>query len=169
MFAVSGPPLRRPTALGPTSTAQNLPVFSPLTSPTSPSGKPCPRRGDRRGLLSQTVDPGYPSNRLTGGARLLANRTGSTDRVFSVRWVRIFSSTTGSTMQAMIRTSSPQARRVSMSIVKTRFRRCAQVIEARHSAGVGSSGSSVAARRPPLPRFAGVTRTRCLLFGANTP
>jgi len=44
-----------------------------------------------------------------------------------------------------------------------------RLIEARRSAGVGSSASPVAARRPPLPRFAGVTRPRYRLLGANTP
>ena len=42
-------------------------------------------------------------------------------------------------MQAMIRTAPPHSRQVSMSIPKTRFRRCAQVIAARRSLGVGSS------------------------------
>jgi len=51
----------------------------------------------------------------------------------------------------------------------TRFRRCAQVIAARRSAGVGSSKSAVVACWPPLPRLARVTRARCLLFGAKTP
>jgi hypothetical protein len=37
--------------------------------------------------------------------------------------VRIFSITTGSSMQAMILTAPPQARQVSMSMWKTRFRR----------------------------------------------
>lgn len=69
----------------------------------------------------------------------------------------------------MIRIAPPQAGQVSMSIPNTRFRRCAQVIAARRSAGVRSSGSAVVAYRPPLPRLAGVTRARCLLLGANTP
>ena len=51
----------------------------------------------------------------------------------------------------------------------TRFRRCAQVIAARRSAGVGSSKSPFARRWLPLPRLEGVTRTRYLLLGANTP
>ena len=56
-----------------------------------------------------------------------------------------------------------------MSILKTRFRRCAQLIEARRSAEVRSCGSSTALGLLPLPRFADVTDARCLLFGANTP
>ena len=49
-------------------------------------------------------------------------------------------------MLAMILTAPPQAGQVSMSMPKTRFRRCAQLIEARRSAGVGSSISFVAER-----------------------
>ena len=77
--------------------------------------------------------------------------------------------TSASSMHAMIRTAPPQAGQVWISIPKTRFRRCAQVIAARRSAGVGSCGSVGVACSPPLPRFAGVTRARYLLFGANTP
>ncbi len=77
--------------------------------------------------------------------------------------------TAGSSMHAMIRIAPPQAAQVSMSMPNTRFRRCAQVIAARRSADVGSSGSAVLERSPPLPRLAGVTRARYLLFGANTP
>jgi len=44
-----------------------------------------------------------------------------------------------------------------------------RLIAARRSAGALSSGSAVVARRPPLPRLAGVTRARYLLFGAKTP
>ena len=72
-------------------------------------------------------------------------------------------------MQAMIRIALPQAGQVSISIPNTRFRPCAQVIAARRSAGVGASVSAGSACRPPLPRLAGVTRARYLLFGANTP
>ena len=83
--------------------------------------------------------------------------------------MRIFSITTGSSMQAMILTAPPQARQVSMSMLNTRFRRCAQVIDARRSLGVFSCPSAHALGLLPLPRFAGVTRARCLLLGANTP
>lgn len=72
-------------------------------------------------------------------------------------------------MQAIIRTAPPQAGQVSISMPKARFRRCAQVIEARRSAGVGSSMSAVVARRPPLPRLAFVTCPRYRLLGAKTP
>jgi len=42
-------------------------------------------------------------------------------------------------------------------------------LAARRSAGVGSSTFSLAPPWRPRPRLAGVTRERCLLFGANTP
>ena len=54
-------------------------------------------------------------------------------------------------------------------MVNTRFNRFAQVIEARFSAGVWSSASFGVLTFFPLPRLAGVTRARYLLFGANTP
>ncbi len=45
-----------------------------------------------------------------------------------------------------------------------------RLIAARRSTAVRSSGSAAAlASRPPLPRLAGVTRARKLLFGAKTP
>ena len=46
---------------------------------------------------------------------------------------------------------------------------CAQLIDTRRSAGVCSWPASVALGLFPLPRLAGVTAARCLLFGANTP
>jgi len=51
----------------------------------------------------------------------------------------------------------------------TRFKRCAQLIDARRSLGVFSSPSAHALGGLPLPRFAGVTRARCLLLGAKAP
>ena len=77
--------------------------------------------------------------------------------------------TSGSSIHATIPTDPPQAGQVSISILNTRLRRCAQVIEARRSAAVGSSASAAATAGPPLPRLAGVTRARYWLFGANTP
>ncbi len=44
-----------------------------------------------------------------------------------------------------------------MSMLKTRFKRCAQVMAARRSAGVVSSGESAVRTLRPLPRLAGVT------------
>jgi hypothetical protein len=55
-----------------------------------------------------------------------------------------------------------------MSILKTRFNRFAQVIEARFSAGVWSA-SSAAWHFLRLPRLVGVTFARYLLLGAKTP
>ncbi len=43
------------------------------------------------------------------------------------------------------------------------------LIDARRSLGVFSCPSSHALGLLPFPRFAGVTRARCLLLGANTP
>jgi len=47
-------------------------------------------------------------------------------------------------MQAMMRIAPPHTEQVSMSMLNTRFSRCAQVIEARRSAGVLSSVSAAA-------------------------
>jgi hypothetical protein len=55
-----------------------------------------------------------------------------------------------------------------MSILNTRFKRWAQRIEARRSAGIGASALPLAARVLPLPRPALVTNARCGLLGANT-
>ncbi len=66
-------------------------------------------------------------------------------------------------------TAPPQARHVSTSILDTRLRRWAQVMAARRSAGVRSCACSGALGLLPLPRFAGVTCSRYLLLGANTP
>jgi len=50
--------------------------------------------------------------------------------------------TVGSSMLAMILTAPPHLLRVSMSILKTRFSLCAQVIAARRSAGFGHREST---------------------------
>jgi len=68
-------------------------------------------------------------------------------------------------MRAMILTWPPQVLQVSMSILNTRLRRCAQVMAARRSAGLVSSGACEALALLPLPRLAGVTRARCALLG----
>lgn len=52
-----------------------------------------------------------------------------------------------------------------LSMLNTRFNRCAQIIDARRSVAVGGSSASMALL--PLPRFAGVTNARCRLLGAN--
>jgi hypothetical protein len=83
----------------------------------------------------------------------------------------------------MMRTSPPHLLHVSMSMLNTRFNLRAQVIEkvrpgtgreaglghARRSAGVGSGCCCAALAFLPVPRWAGVTNARYLLFGANTP
>lgn len=56
-------------------------------------------------------------------------------------------------MQAMTFMAPPHSPQVSMSILNTRFNLCAQVIDARRSAGVG--GSSDTSTLFPLPRFTG--------------
>ena len=61
-------------------------------------------------------------------------------------------------------TAPPQCVQVSMSILNTRFSRCAHVIET-WRAGGGSPVTSVLRR----PRLAGVTCSRSRWFGANTP
>ena len=50
----------------------------------------------------------------------------------------------------------------AMDVVEKPYR-----MDARRSTDVG--GSSDILGLLPLPRFAGVTNARCLLFGANTP
>ena len=103
--------------------------------------------------------------RRTGGARPSGNTPFAGCTCCRSRWSRTLLITAGSSIQATILTGPPQALQVSMS--KTRFWRCAQVIDARRSAGV--CGSSAPMAFLPLPRLAGVTKARCLLFGANTP
>jgi hypothetical protein len=67
------------------------------------------------------------------------------------------------------RTDPPQAGQVSMSMPKTRSRRCARFIAARPSAGAGSSGPAVDARCPPASLGRCHPRAVYLLLGANTP
>ena len=80
------------------------------------------------------------------------------------RCSRIFLITAGSSMLAITLTAPPQWSQVSISILNTRFKRCAQVIET-WRAGAGSSVGSASRR----PRLAGVTCSRNRWFGANTP
>lgn len=70
-------------------------------------------------------------------------------------------------MQAITFTGPPQALQVSISMRNTRFRRCAQVMQACRSASVGGSSGPLALLT--LPRLAGVTNTRCLLLGGKHP
>ncbi len=113
---------------------------------------------------------------------------------FSLRCSRIFLITAGSSMHAITRSAPPQARQVSSgtslyptasrqpaavpigypaelatSMLKTRRRRWAQVIEARRLPTGRSFAGSITRGMLPLPRFAGVTWARWRLLGANTP
>ncbi len=81
----------------------------------------------------------------------------------------MLSMTVLSSMQAITFIGPPQLAQASMSILKTRLSRCAQVIADRCLVAVFSSTSSEALAFCPLPRFAGVTWIRCQLLGANTP
>ena len=114
--------------------------------------------------------PEYQSNKpACGGARLSGHRMDFFDAAFSLRWVSIFLITRGSSMQAITLTLPPHSVQVSISMLKTRLRRCAQVMAVRLSAGVRSCGLPNVFDWSPLPRFAGVTNARCWLLGANTP
>jgi len=82
------------------------------------------------------------------------------------RCARIFSITARSSMQAMIRSVPPQAAQRSISMPKTRRRRCAQPVAARRVRCSGSldasecSASTAAAHLAPGTRPAGGTRAR---------
>jgi hypothetical protein len=65
--------------------------------------------------------------------------------------------TAGSSILAMILTSLPQLAQVSISILKTRFNRIAQVIEARFSAGVWSASSAPQHHLKQLAKIAIIT------------
>ena len=72
--------------------------------------------------------------------------------------------TSGSSMLEITRSLPPQRRQRSMSMEKTRFKRCAQVI-ARWRDTSDLSGGAVS-RAVPRP---GTTRERSALAGAKTP
>ena len=78
--------------------------------------------------------------------------------------------TSGSSMLATILTALPQRLQIVISILNTRLSRCAQLISLCPSAG---DSVLFVFGKPclllPLPRLAGVTLTRCWLFGARTP
>ena len=66
----------------------------------------------------------YQANKLAcGGARHGGKRRPAPPAALLSRWVRIFSITTGASIQAMILTGPPQLLQVSMSMLNTRFRR----------------------------------------------
>jgi hypothetical protein len=114
-----------------------------------------------------SIQSNNPAGRL-GEARQSGNSAVTAELTVWFKWASIFWITAGSSMLAMMRTSPPHSLQVSMSILKTRFKRFAQVIEARFSAGVWST-SLAGWRFLSLPRPAGVTFERYLLLGANTP
>ena len=142
----SGPGRNSSAPIRPTT--RPLARFFPLCRPSG-QPPPKPRRSAGQpwvvlpGGLAQSNSPAW------GGARHGGRREASGAPPFASRWVRIFSIINGSSMQTMILTAPPQAGQVSMSMPNTRFRRCAQVIEARRSASVGSSEAPVEGRRPP--------------------
>ena len=79
--------------------------------------------------------------------------------------------TSGSSMLAMTFMAPPQVLQVSMSMLNTRLRRCAQDMAARRSVAIDESFGWSPFLSPlplPLPRFAGVTSARCLLLGAKS-
>ena len=67
-------------------------------------------------------------------------------------------------MLAITLSAPPQSAQVKMSILNSRFNRCAHVIDT-WRAGAGWSAVSALRR----PRLAGVTCSRSRWFGANTP
>ena len=86
-----------------------------------------------------------------GGPREGGNRAGAVEASLVSRWVRIFLITAGSWIQAMIRSAPPQAGQVSMSMPKTRFSRCAQVI-AMDGMYAGFAGAKTGHRGPAFHR-----------------
>ena len=91
----------------------------------------CRERSIRVGIIGfRTRQSNSPDCQPAGGARLSGNGSGPFVSAFSFRWSRILLITTGSSMQAMILTGPPQAWQVSMSILNTRFNRCAHVMAA---------------------------------------
>jgi hypothetical protein len=75
-------------------------------------------------------------------------------------------------MLAMILIAPPYASQIEISILNTRFRRCAFMpLGAAHGDMLlcKRSLAPVISRLTLLPRFNGVTRARCLLFDANMP
>ena len=86
---------------------------------------------------------------------------------FLCRWDRILSMAFSSSIQAITLTALAQRAQTSTSVLKTRLRRCAHVIDAWHSASALTS--VFAPVFSALPRLAGVTSPRQRWFGARTP
>ena len=150
-------PTRQSPQRSATTPASTAAIGSPAHFPRSPllpgQPPPRPRRWRRSPGWSSWGHPGQSNSPRWGGARHGGRRGASGATAFASRWVRIFSITAASSMQAMIRTAPPQVGQVSMSMSNTRLRHCAQVIEARRSADVCGSSDPLALL--PLPRFAG--------------
>ena len=115
-------------------------------------------------MVDLTYQPNKSIGKL-GEARQSGNSAVAAEFAVLSMWASIFWMTTGSSILAIMRTSPPHSLHVSTSILKTRFNRFAQVIEARFSAGV-CSASSVEWHFLRSPRLAGVTFARYLLLGA---
>jgi hypothetical protein len=119
------------------------------------------------------------SERHTPDTLLLGSGLNSFDSAFFSRCASICFITAGSSILAracpvstanalgITLTVPPHSSQVVISILNTRLRRCAQVIAA--CCSTGDRSSPFIWRLALLPRFDGVTRARCLLFGANTP
>ncbi|MFT5450521.1 MAG: hypothetical protein ACI9DC_005729 [Gammaproteobacteria bacterium] len=92
---------------------------------------------------------------LQGEARDGGKRPAAWEASLRSRCVRIFSITIESSTQAIILMWPPQLLQISMSmsILKTRFKRCPQVMAARRSAGVVSSGASAVTGLAVLAAF----------------
>jgi len=140
-------------------------VFSPIPEPGTRSAIPLPKWEQQVCVM---VDKFLQSNKPTGRlgeARQSGNSAVAAELAVLSRCASIFLITAESSILATIRTSPPHSLQVSISILKTRFKRFAQVIEARFSAGVWSV-SPADWHFIRLPRLAGVTHARFLLFGA---
>jgi len=104
----------------------------------------------------------FPAKRgnAPGGARVGGTSSGRVGMVcsFSRRCARILSIMSSSSIHAMTLTEPPQRLQTSMSILKTRLSRCAQVIAACRSAAERTS--ALERGLTPFPRLAGVTSPR---------
>jgi hypothetical protein len=80
------------------------------------------------------------NNGPVGGPRQSGNNPAATEVTLSLKWASIFLITAGSSIQAMILTSSSHLLQVSTSMANTRFKRLAQVI-ARDGMYAGFAGA----------------------------
>ena len=77
------------------------------------------------------------------------------------RCVSILLITSGSSMPGMTLMMPPQTRHVSMSILNTHFKRCAQLIAARRSTGIASSAPAALVLLAPPRRASAVLTAGC--------